>query len=592
MRLLLLFALTVSVVLATVLPKPERPLVSKHKVIRQIKKSANEPHNRAAACDVCTIVVDGINLMIQQNKTDTEIADFLIALCDDINLEQPHVCKHIVKAFTYELVFVFEKALFTPNEFCGAFIHDCGVSEFPLHVMWNITIPDNKPPVRPWPKIPDNKPTYKVLHLSDIHIDRQYAIGSEAYCQLDDALGTYAMCCRNYAADVSVSRTKTKPIYVPSGPWGMPYACDLPYRTFEAALKHISAAHTDLDYIIITGDFEAHDSWDYTEDLTRSNIDNVTNVLLKYFPKTPVYISIGNHEGVPQDAMAPHTMPEYDQRGPQWLYSIMKKMWSNWLPSSALADVQYRASYAIYPKPGLKLISINTVYCSEFNFYLYINQVDPDATLQWLIDELVDSEAKGDKVHIISHIPPGDNYCLKGWSFNFFEIVKRFENTIAQQFYGHTHNDHFQVYYDPKDNMRPFHFNWISPSITTYDFNNPSYRIYTIDGGYEGATYTVKDAETYYGDVTEANTNNKPPIWRLEYNTRQFYNMSDFSPQSWSDLSDRLWKDKTLFRGFIKHYYRNDFNNECYMDERCRRKFVCEMKKARSYDESFCTSLN
>ncbi|RCN53187.1 Saposin-like type B, region 1 [Ancylostoma caninum] len=209
MRLLLLIALTVSVVLATVLPKPERPLVSKHKVVRQIKKLANEPHNRAAACDVCTIVVDGINLMIQQNKTDTEIADFLIVLCDDINLEQPHVCKHIVQAFTYELVFVFEKALFTPNEFCGAFIHDCGVSEFPLHVMWNITIPDNKPPVKPWPKIPDNKPTYKVLHLSDIHIDRQYAVGSEAYCQLDDALGTYAMCCRNYADDVSVSRTKT-----------------------------------------------------------------------------------------------------------------------------------------------------------------------------------------------------------------------------------------------------------------------------------------------------------------------------------------------------------------------------------------------
>ncbi|KIH49825.1 hypothetical protein ANCDUO_20099, partial [Ancylostoma duodenale] len=103
---------------------------------------------------------------------------------------------------------------------------------------------------------------------------------------------------------------------------------------------------------------------------------------------------------------------------------------------------------------------------------------------------------------------------------------------------------------------------------------------------------TVKDAETYYGNVTEANINNKPPIWRLEYNTRQFYNMSDFSPQSWSDLSDRLWKDKNLFRGFIKHYYRNDFNNECYIDERCRRKFVCEMKKARSYDESFCASLN
>ncbi|KHJ83360.1 hypothetical protein OESDEN_16943 [Oesophagostomum dentatum] len=194
-------------------------------------------------------------------------------------------------------------------------------------------------------------------------------------------------------------------------------------------------------------------------------------------------------------------------------------------------------------------------------------------------------------VHIVSHIPPGDNHCLKGWSFNFFEVVKRFENTIAQLFYGHTHNDHFQVYYDSADNMRPFHFNWISPSLTTYDFNNPAYRIYIIDGGYEGATYTVKDAETYYANVTEANANNKPPVWRLEYNTRQSYNMTDFSPQSWSDLSDRLWKDKDLFRQFVKHFHRSDYNSECYSDEACRRSIVCALKEARSHDETFCGSL-
>ncbi|VDL77728.1 unnamed protein product [Nippostrongylus brasiliensis] len=433
LRILLLLLVVACVGYTSVLPSHGKVHVPKHKVMRQLKEEANEPHNRAASCDICTMFIDAINLLIQQNKTDTEIENFLTELCDAINLEQPHVCKHIVQAFASEIIFVLTQAIITPNELCGAFIKNCGTSEFPLNVMWNITIPDGKPPVKPWPTVAANKPTYKVLHLSDIHIDRQYAVGSEAYCQLDDVLGTYAMCCRNY------------PIYVPSGPWGMPYACDLPFQTFDAALSHISKAHKDLDYIMITGDFEAHDSWDYTEDLTRTNIENVTAVLLKYFPKTPVYVSIGNHEGVPQDAMAPHTMPQYDQRGPQWLYSIMKTMWSNWLPTSVLPDVQYRASYATYPKPGLKLISINTVYCSIVNFYLYINQVDPDATLQWLIDELIDSEAKGDRVHIISHVPPGDDYCLKGWSANFFEIIK--------------------------------------------SYNNPSYRIYTIDGGYSGATY-------------------------------------------------------------------------------------------------------
>lgn len=70
---------------------------------------------------------------------------------------------------------------------------------------------------------------------------------------------------------------------------------------------------------------------------------------------------------------------------------------------------------------------------SLFPSYLYIDQRDPDATLEWLIEQLADSEAKGEVVHLMSHIPPGDNYCLKGWSWNFFEIVKRYENTIAQQ---------------------------------------------------------------------------------------------------------------------------------------------------------------
>ncbi|KAJ1365230.1 Sphingomyelin phosphodiesterase 2 [Parelaphostrongylus tenuis] len=276
--LLLLTIGFISVICA--LPNFHGPDVSKDKVIRLLRQLADKRDHRAAYCNVCSIFVDGVNFMIQRNKTDIEIA----------------------KVLTLRWLFVLANAAFKPNEICGAIVDDCGQPQFPLNVMWNITIPDKKPPLKPWPPIPDNKPTYKVLHLSDIHIDRQYAIGSEAHCQLDGALRTYAMCCRNYTDDVTLFGRKRKPIYVPSGPWGMPYACDIPYQTFEAAVKHISTAHSDLDYIIITGDFEAHDSWDYTQDLTRSNINNITDLLLQYFPNIPVYVSIGNHEGVPQDA--------------------------------------------------------------------------------------------------------------------------------------------------------------------------------------------------------------------------------------------------------------------------------------------------
>ena len=39
--------------------------------------------------------------------------------------------------------------------------------------------------------------------------------------------------------------------------------------------------------------------------------------------------------------------------------------------------------------------------------WLYVNETDPDDTLQWLSDQLLDAEKAGDKVQIIAHINGG-----------------------------------------------------------------------------------------------------------------------------------------------------------------------------------------
>lgn len=46
------------------------------------------------------------------------------------------------------------------------------------------------------------------------------------------------------------------------------------------------------------------------------------------------------------------------------------------------------------------------------------------------------------------HIPPGASDCMKVWSRNYYEIVERYEDTITAQFYGHTHADEFEMFYD------------------------------------------------------------------------------------------------------------------------------------------------
>ena len=60
-------------------------------------------------------------------------------------------------------------------------------------------------------------------------------------------------------------------------------------------------------------------------------------------------------------------------------------------------------------------------------------------------------------------------------------VVSRFENTVVAQFYGHTHQDEFIVFYEPEASARATNIAFISPSVATWTNLNPSYRIFTSD---------------------------------------------------------------------------------------------------------------
>ena len=70
----------------------------------------------------------------------------------------------------------------------------------------------------------------------------------------------------------------------------------------------------------------------------------------------------------------------------------------------------------------------------------------------------------------------------------FDSLNLRFENTVVNQFLGHTHNDEFYVQYDEATNTRPVGMGFVTPSITTWKMLNPGYRIFTMDGPYQGAS--------------------------------------------------------------------------------------------------------
>ena len=50
--------------------------------------------------------------------------------------------------------------------------------------------------------------------------------------------------------------------------------------------------------------------------------------------------------------------------------------------------------------------------------------------LVWLVDRLLEAEAAGEKVHILSHVPPGNAECLGAWGREYSRIITRYESCV------------------------------------------------------------------------------------------------------------------------------------------------------------------
>ncbi|GFR29144.1 sphingomyelin phosphodiesterase, partial [Trichonephila clavata] len=269
-----------------------------------------------------------------------------------------------------------------------------------------------------------------------------------------------------------------------------------------------------------------------------------------------------------------------------WLYEEVAKAWQPWIPGNS-QTLKLGAYYSVEVYPGFKLISLNMNYCNNLNWWLLINSTDPTGQLAWLVAQLQIAENKGEKVHIIGHIPPGEPDCLGVWSKNYNTIINRYEDTVTAQFFGHTHSDEFEIFYDKSGAQpRATSIAYIGPSVTTYDGFNPGYRIYTIDGNYNQSSKYVLDHETYFTNLTEANLKREIK-WELEYTARKAYNMSSLFPEDWDRLTQRFEKDNSLFQKFHKYFYKMATHiPEC--DNICKKTYLCKMRRGQSNDPLIC----
>ncbi|XP_015127559.1 sphingomyelin phosphodiesterase isoform X2 [Diachasma alloeum] len=479
------------------------------------------------------------------------------------------VCQGIVEEFVPQVYYILKNTKMGADSTCS-FVMSGECEYVPDSLLeWQVTFPPiPKPPVTvPSPPRVGAK-RLKVLQLSDIHYDPYYQEGSNAKCG-------NPLCCRSINGKPATPEDA-------AGKWGDYRGCDTPKRTIDHMLKHIQIIHSDIDYILWTGDLPPHDIWNQTREGNLQILRNIMEDMKKSFPNVTIFPALGNHESAPVNSFPTKLAPS--DFSVSWLYDELDNQWRRWLPTDASNTVKRGAFYSVLVRPGFRIISVNTNYCNDKNFWLLMNSTDPANELQWLIDELQGAENRSEKVHIIGHMPPGTSECLKIWSANYYRIINRYESTITAQFFGHTHYDEFELFYDTDDLTRPVSVAYVGPSVTPYDNLNPGYRIYYVDDDQGSSTRQVVDHETWIMNLQKANARGFP-TWKKLYSAQGAFGMPSLLPRDWDELLGEMMNNTKVFNRYYKYYYK-DSPTRPPCDETCRKQLLCDIRSGRSRDRS------
>lgn len=452
-------------------------------------------------------------------------------------------------------------------------------------------MPDFEPQLSSWwgekPSTPkssftksDGK-TFNVLHLSDIHIDLRYEEGAEADCDR-------YMCC----VPESINTNSPNAVVEKAQKLGT-YHCDTPQILLEKSLAHVStiASEVPFDFGVFTGDMVSHDTDRFLSlSLTLQSEHECYYQMKKHLGDLPIYPTFGNHDSFPYAQMAQNSSGFANEF--VWNTELSARMWKdyNWINEEQEEQARHTyGSFAVTSKSGLRVISLDSNFWYEENYYNYwnISNPDPSGLFRWLVDELLEAEKEGTKVWLIAHVPTGGDADAVPWGTEILrQIIVRFSpHVIAANLFGHTHADQFGLYYDSANTSHKeedaVSVAWIVQSITPIDKYNPAWRYYSVDT----KTFEIMDSHNYYSPLNETYNKAEPNLeWKYLYSAREAYDPDNEWPEEaplnatfWHRAVDSFVADKKQRQVFFNNWSRlSPYTRVCNSDE-CIKHMKCQM---------------
>ncbi|KAJ9477988.1 putative acid sphingomyelin phosphodiesterase [Pseudozyma hubeiensis] len=452
----------------------------------------------------------------------------------------------------------------------------------------------------------------RVLHMSDIHVDPRFFVGGEASC-------TNGRCCRADAYNSTLSSGNFTQGMLPksnisevSNYWGN-FKCDAPWSLALASLEAVTPLNggEEVDMTIHTGDTVVHDLAQFiSQDLVKYTHQSLFDSIRTMLGKGPVFNAIGNHDSSPSDFASQGALPDGRSDQLSWDWDDLARLWEaeGWFDHAEAEQVRsHYGGYSVTPRKGLRIIAVNTDFWYKNNVFNMIHTRNPDfsGTLRYLTDELFHAEKRGERVWIVGHV-------LTGWDGSnpldnptnlFYQIVDRFApHVIAHIFFGHTHEDQFNVFYannaTNKAAEKAKAVSFMAPSVTPGNNVNPALRIMHVNA----STYEVMDYHQFYTPVTafpDLGQTEHGPVYEYLYSARSAYgnfSASDANSTSrvggdgvwpenaplnatfWAKLTEEMGVRKELVQQFTVYQGRNSPKSPKCVEDECVAAKICYMQ--------------
>jgi len=354
---------------------------------------------------------------------------------------------------------------------------------------------------------------------------------------------------------------------------------DTTYALYNSSLRAIRKDAGEARFVIVSGDLIAHSftcklaavfphaaPGDYRA-FVEKTIEFVVASLRGALPGVPVYAALGNNDS---------DCGDYQLDPNSAFLADTAKVIAAGLPGPEQRQAEQDFAVGGYfsvalpaPVEHARLLVLDDLFMSRrYQSCGGKNDAAPAAQqIAWLQQQLNDARRKGEKIWVMSHIPPGvDAYstAARGQSLcagtqpTMFLSSEALPHTLAQYgdviklaIFAHTHMDELRLL-EPETqgaSERGVAVKMVS-SISPVNGNNPSFTVARVDS----RSATLKD----YRVFVASNQTGVDTTWSEEYDFAKAYKEPSFSAASLKSLIAEFDADKSAqtsaSRNFIRNY--------------------------------------